>query len=206
MIDSCDWNTPGHDRYTGSIAAAVASYKDIAAPTRAKLLSMMERHTYTDQVTIGRDSIRGARSYSDLRDMHFGASKRCASVSRTGWAQSMSVRALVYCADGECIAVPSICGNISRVTMFSSPVVAPTMATIEPVLVEVPALVEERAWQAPADDPQPVLLDRAVLVPVVVTVPMGVAVPVLAVPGIPEPETWLLMLSGLGLVFMKGRK
>lgn len=109
----CDWSNPGADRYTGTPEAALARYSDIPAATRAKLLDNMRRHAYDDQVSIDAKGITGKRRYEPrLWGMHFGQSRICGEVDRSGLRAPQS--ALAYTVDGYTILVPAICGNISR--------------------------------------------------------------------------------------------
>lgn len=116
-IAACSWDRPGHNPFTGPVPAAVERYTDIPPLTRAKLRLRMERRTYDDVAVITRDEIRGAQRYSDLRDMHFGAGQVCGTVTRAQWSDTHAERGLVYCEDGHCLIVPTVCRNVSRVTM-----------------------------------------------------------------------------------------
>ena len=76
----------------------------------------MARRAYDDVVTIRRDSISGKHRYgTTIRDMHFGARQVCRTVDRSGWAPQMQERGLVYCESGDCILVPTVCRNVSRI-------------------------------------------------------------------------------------------
>lgn len=114
---SCDWDSPGADRFTGSVPHAVDSYKDIPTEVRARLVQRVIAHDYDEIVTIRRDSIEGRSTYSsEIRDMHFGSSgKVCPIVSRSRWAQDDTQMGLVYCEDSTCVLVPTVCTNVSRI-------------------------------------------------------------------------------------------
>lgn len=113
---ACSWNRPGHRAFTGDVVAAVDRYQDIPAPVRARLKQRMATRQYDEIVTIGRDTISGRYRYSaQIRDMHFGDGQVCRTVDRSAWSSSAQERGLVYCEDGHCILVPTVCRNVSRV-------------------------------------------------------------------------------------------
>lgn len=115
---ACDWNAPGHNPFMGDVAAAVDAYQDIPAATRARLRQRMAERAYDEVVRIRRDSIEGRRAYrSDIRDMHFGSGQRCATVDRSRWTAQAEERGLVYCEDGHCVLVPTVCRNVSRIRL-----------------------------------------------------------------------------------------
>lgn len=116
--DVCAWDRPGHDPFMGDVVAAVDRYQDIPVEVRKRLKARMLRRDYDDVVSIRRDSITGraqARYGSAIRDMHFGRSKVCAAVSRAAWTAQMQERGLVYCDGDQCILVPTVCRNVSRI-------------------------------------------------------------------------------------------
>ncbi len=116
-IESCDWNRPGHDPYTGDVSSAIDRYPDLPGDVRQRLHARMEKRDYDEVVTIERDRIVGKARYgTTIRDMHFGANKVCRTVSRSGWRPGMEEAGLVYCDSGQCILVPTICRNVSRIT------------------------------------------------------------------------------------------
>ena len=115
---ACDWNAPGHNPFMGDVVAAVDAYRDIPAATRARLRQRMAERAYDEVVRIRRDSIEGRRTYrSDIRDMHFGSGQRCATVDRSRWTAQAEERGLVYCEDGHCVLVPTVCRNVSRIRL-----------------------------------------------------------------------------------------
>ncbi|MFZ4652601.1 MAG: MHFG family PEP-CTERM protein [Rubrivivax sp.] len=123
-LPSCSWDRPGADPYMGDIPTAVDRYRDIPPETRAKLKQKMAMRAYDDIATITRDEIKGTlpkggrrelATYSDLRDMHFGNGRICQQVGRTRWKPDAVERGLIYCADGHCLIVPTICRNVSRI-------------------------------------------------------------------------------------------
>lgn len=220
---SCSWDNPGHDRYQGSVPAAVSSYQDIPKDVQSRLRSRMEARDYDDVAEISRDKIAGKSEYSDLRQMHFGKNRVCNTVSRSKWTPNAKELGLVYC-DGEyCLIVPTICNNVSRVTR-----VTPATRPQEPSggggsagagspygLPNVPSRFEA----APIVF-EPVTFESA-SVPMVIASPKddswdsipdysggsgsiggggSCCIPVPPVPGVPEPSTWLLFGLGLGLI------
>lgn len=119
-LPSCSWDRPGVNPFMGDVVAAVDRYPDIPAATRATLKARMARRQYDDLAVIRRDSIEGQQRYAELRDMHFGAGRLCRTVTRDRWTPQTEERGLVYCADGHCIIVPTVCRNVSRVTRLPS--------------------------------------------------------------------------------------
>ena len=74
-----------------------------------------------DIAVIERDAIRGQASYAaEIRDMHFGPGAVCRTVTRAKWTPTTQERGLVYCEDGQCILVPTVCRNVSRSTGHSA--------------------------------------------------------------------------------------
>ncbi|MBI3155865.1 MAG: MHFG family PEP-CTERM protein [Burkholderiales bacterium] len=125
---SCSWDSPGRDAFRGDVVAAVDYYRDIPPDTRARLKARMARHAYDEVADIRRDRIEGRHEYVDLRDMHFGRGGVCRQVSRQRWTEHALERGLVYCEDGHCLIVPTVCGNLSRVTRVERPEVATARA------------------------------------------------------------------------------
>ncbi|MBL8353193.1 MAG: MHFG family PEP-CTERM protein [Burkholderiaceae bacterium] len=128
-LPACSWDRPGHEPFMGDVVAAVDRYADIPAPTRARLKSRMASRSYDEIVSIRRDAIVGKGRYqSDIREMHFGNGQVCATVSRAQWNADHAERGLVYCEDGHCILVPTVCRNVSRITRDSPPAEAAAAA------------------------------------------------------------------------------
>ena len=116
-VPSCNWDRPGHEPFMGDVVKAVDFYRDIPPDVRERLKARMARRDYDDLVSIRRDSITGKAKYgSTIRDMHFGDQRVCRSVTRDTWTPSMQERGLVYCDSGQCILVPTVCRNVSRIT------------------------------------------------------------------------------------------
>jgi len=115
-MDTCSWDNPGHNPYMGSIAAAVARY-DIPEDARQEIILKAARVQYDDVADITKGGIYSrTNSYSELRDMHFGTSYCKGKVTIDNWKYDHIERALIYCSQGYCIAVPFVCRNVSLVT------------------------------------------------------------------------------------------
>jgi len=122
VLPQCTWDKPGANPFMGDVVAAVDRYHDIPSNTRAKLKARMQARSYDDIAVIGRDAVKGKGDYApEIRDMHFGAGSVCRTVTRTQWTSTMQERGLVYCEDGHCILVPTVCRNVSRITRLAAP-------------------------------------------------------------------------------------
>jgi hypothetical protein len=147
-IDSCSWDKPGVNPFTGDVVAAVDRYRDIAPDVRERLKARMARRDYEDMVSIRRDSITGhvkGRDYGpEISEMHFGTHQLCHSVTRSKWSTAMQERGLVYCDSGQCILVPTVCRNVSRISRREvSPDHADAPELLPPIaVVAAPALGE----------------------------------------------------------------
>lgn len=120
-LEDCSWNRPGADPFMGDVVAAVDRYTDIAPAVREQLKQRMRARQYDEIVVISRDTIRGKQYYdARISEMHFGQGRVCRNVTRAGWSDKMEERGLVYCVQGECILVPTICRNVSRISPASS--------------------------------------------------------------------------------------
>lgn len=117
-LPECSWDRPGANPFMGDVVAAVDRYQDIPAATREKLKARMKARSYDDIAVIERDGIKGqgkAEYAPEIRDMHFGPGAVCKTVTRTKWTAKTQERGLVYCEDGQCILVPTVCRNVSRI-------------------------------------------------------------------------------------------
>jgi len=120
-VEDCSWDRPGADPFMGDVVAAVDRYTDIAPQVREQLKQRMRARQYDEIVVISRDTIRGKQYYdADIREMHFGQGRVCRNVTRAGWSDKMEERGLVYCVQGDCILVPTICRNVSRISPAGS--------------------------------------------------------------------------------------
>ena len=116
QVKNCSWDQPGHNPYMGDLPSAVDRYTDIPPDVRARLKQRMAARQYDEMVSIRRDSIVGKDVYqSAIRDMHFGNGSVCNTVSRNKWSADAEERGLVYCESGQCILVPTVCRNVSRI-------------------------------------------------------------------------------------------
>lgn len=116
VLSRCNWDHPGYQPFMGDLVAAVDRYTDIPAATRKRLQERMSARRYDDLVDIRRDSIAGRNSYDPaIRDMHFGDGLMCREVTRSRWTDTALERGLVYCEDGHCLLVPTVCRNLSRI-------------------------------------------------------------------------------------------
>lgn len=119
-VVGCSWDHPGANPYRGpivqSVKAAVARY-GLPVETQYLLVEKARTLDVTATVVITREGIESHDGVAtNLRDMHYGKGRICkGEVLRTRWADQHAETALVYCARGECIAIPTICGNVSRI-------------------------------------------------------------------------------------------
>lgn len=224
MTDTCSWDSPGHNPFTGDVAAAVYRYKEIPRSIADRLSARMAKQQYDDVAKITRDQIKGEARYTDLRRMHFGKRSVCAgAVSRTKWGSRVE-RGLIYCEETHCIIVPTICNNVALVTKVppaararSAPPVAEPPALL-PADPEAEVVGPGFVIQMPAQVlvPGPSLQDS----PSIYSVPyMGQphyffvpymlprfdGVPVPGTSPVPEPATWLLVAAGLAGLALKRR-
>ncbi|MEO6279688.1 MHFG family PEP-CTERM protein [Roseateles sp.] len=115
-LPDCSWDRPGVNPFMGDVVAAVDRYRDIPAATREKLKARMKARSYDDIALIERDTIKGQATYApEISDMHFGPGAICKTVTRAKWTAKTQERGLVYCEDGQCILVPTVCRNVSRI-------------------------------------------------------------------------------------------
>ena len=160
-LPACSWDRPGVNPFMGDLVAAVDRYRDIPEATRVKLKARLQQRSYEDIAVITRDAIAGKADYAaDIRDMHFGRGTVCRTVTRTKWKPEHQERGLVYCEDGHCLIVPTVCRNLSRVTRVAPRPVAgaasdespaaPLAQTDEPLVFDPPAAGLSQPLAAPA--------------------------------------------------------
>jgi hypothetical protein len=165
FIPNCEWKAPrGADAFMLPVPSAVDTYRDIPAATRAKLKARMEKRQFDEFATIGKDSIQGEYQYDDLREMHFGRGTVCTTVTRRTWTPADTERGLVYCEDGHCLIVPTVCRNVSRVTRRERAGTTLALPSIESVGGFEPELPSQRLELAFVDPP-PVLPPALVAIP-----------------------------------------
>ncbi len=213
--DVCDWNTPGADRYTGTVAAAIAAY-GLPLATQRALIEAFQARRFTDSVVIDRDSIRGkTHDYEpDIRAMHFGSRGRvCGSVTRARWTPEHTETALVVCADAECIAWPAVCGNVFRLTRVMGtdrplePAVGAERAEGADPALTLPPTSAGSAFDVKPDEWTPSSHAYGPGPWVVAAEPPqwspahgGHTAPV------PEPTTWAMLAAGLGGLAWRARR
>ena len=156
VLDNCSWNRPGVDPFMGDVVAAVDRYTDIAPQVREQLKERMRARQYDEIVVISRDAIRGKGNYNArISEMHFGPGRVCRNVTRAGWSEQMQERGLVYCVQGQCILVPTVCRNVSRITQ--APASAPPAAGAAPggaaPVAAAPAAAPQAAGVPALDNP-----------------------------------------------------
>lgn len=154
-LDTCSWDRPGHDPFMGDVVSAVDRYQDIPADVRERLKVRMARRDYDDVVSIRRDSIAGkskARYSSAIRDMHFGSHRLCHTVSRAAWSAQTQERGLVYCDSRQCILVPTVCRNVSRITRAEVANEHAESEATEPLIAPV-AMLDPGPAPMPVDAP-----------------------------------------------------
>ena len=117
-VTTCDWNNPGVNPYRGSPALAVLSYSAIPIWPRLVLASRIGRVTPTDYAMVTRGDIESLNGFSyspQLTEMHFGGSKKCTLPDRSQWSPTRRELSPVWCFAGECVTMPRICNNVSRI-------------------------------------------------------------------------------------------
>jgi hypothetical protein len=214
-LPQCSWDKPGANPFMGDLVAAVDHYPDIPPAVRAKLKERMQVRHYDEIVEIRRDSIQGKGQYAaEISEMHFGAGSVCRTVTRNKWPADALERGLVYCEDGYCILVPTVCRNVSRIRRVAAPVVAKAEEPQDELVFEPPGAGVPAGSAAPASPsfaqlssplpttriasaPPSVLTPPTTLVPGTPTLPPSLPP---TTPPVPEPESWAMLLAGLGAV------
>jgi hypothetical protein len=225
-VAQCSWDRPGHDPFMGDVVAAVDHYADIPADVRVRLKERMARRDYDDIAIIRRDSISGSQDYDPtIRDMHFGTNRMCTGVVRTAWTPTQEERGLVYCEGGQCLIVPTVCRNVSRIRRVPRQAVAAATA-------EAPAAPEDELVFPPpgagppatdaaapdgglpsaaptsfADGSGPLLAGPPLIVGGFPTIPGGGGgggggghLPSGPIAAVVEPSTWALMFFGMLMI------
>lgn len=214
----CSWDRPGVDRYRGTPAAALAHYRDIPAADRAALAQRINAGTPDDMVRISRTAIAGHHQYeARIADMHFGTGRLCRTVTRARWKPAHSEAAAVYCVNGECVLVPEVCGNVSRIRKIvtsgtDSPGAtggAPPPPDILPPTLQA-APIPSYPAVPPSSDELPPWAESAVPflpVPLLGNPSPGreLSNPMpLPLAPVPEPSTWAMLLGGLAMLALGG--
>lgn len=214
----CSWDNPGANRYIGSVPEAIRNYSDIPKDIREKLYNRLKKHDFDDLANITKDYIAGKHEYQNLRDMHFGKNQVCTIVSRDKWKQESKELGLVYCEGEYCIIVPTVCGNISRVSKIEPSksstnlsyakednelVLDPPSAGQDLILNPTKA-IEPKSFndgvKSFSDDfitkPLAMIGKANPIIP-----PVGIPILPL-IPGIPEPSSYLLFFLGIPLLWL----
>ncbi|RZL09334.1 MAG: hypothetical protein EOP40_10225 [Rubrivivax sp.] len=228
VVDTCRWNKPGTNRYMGNVVASVDHYADIPPAIRERLKARMAEHQYDDVVTITRDAIQGEREYAPgITDMHFGENRVCREVTRKRWHPDRQHKGLVYCEQGHCLMLPTVCGNLSRIqpvrsdepldiepaagpppaTPEATPAAAGAMPTDFDALPPTAAGSPEQPAAVPVGVPpsspfwpyNPFFPPGVPLYPPYIWVPPP-GYPPTVMPGVPEPAQWLQMLAGAAVL------
>jgi len=208
-IPFCSWDKPGQDPYKGSLVAAVDSYKDIPEQTKARLKKRIEVRDYDDFATITQSGISGKYPYSPtISGMHFGGKgKVCGQVSTLTWTPTQVERGFVYCEDGFCLLIPTVCRNVSRIERLPSVLHQPVMPALPQhlPLLDSPVSVLPLSYLNPA--PPEEVLPAWYPYPVVFLAPPAFCCvapppwrPLPHIPTIPEPSTFLLASIGAVLL------
>ena len=121
-MTKCNWNNPGSNPFRGNdISLALDNY-NFNNHVKSELEYKISKGYNDYFVEITKDSINTSYGYaSNLRDMHFTKTMCKGDVDRSAWKDSHTEQALVYCSGGECVAVPVVCGNISRIDYIPKP-------------------------------------------------------------------------------------
>lgn len=136
----CSWSDPGRNKFTGDMRRAVMRYTDIPEADRLVLAQMVSENRYTDIVTADSHTMQSSRfGYVNLRQMYFGRSARCETVTRDEWPIYHQERGMVFTHNGHSIVRWSVCNNISRVDQVPLEAVTPlregpTLSTLEAIL------------------------------------------------------------------------
>ncbi|MFP5392754.1 MAG: MHFG family PEP-CTERM protein [Gammaproteobacteria bacterium] len=210
-LDNCSWDHPGQQPFMGDVVKAVDRYRDIPAAVRARLKERMQARDFDEFVSIERDSISGKADYEPgIRDMHFGGGRVCKTVTRANWTSQMRERGLVYCEQNQCILVPTVCRNVSRITRRpvayapppegGAPPAAPPegggYASVGWLMVQARA-VQEPGWIVPRGGGT--VLPPTFFMPPFSGGPSWVPESGIPVP-VPEAPSWLMMGAGALLV------
>jgi hypothetical protein len=203
----------------GDVPSAIERYTDIPEDVRARLKARMLRRDYDDMVTVRRDSIEGARSYEPgIREMYFGTGRICRTVSRSRWPADLQERGLVYCEAGQCILVPTVCRNVSRITPIAA-AAPPAAAAAGPPTDELafappgagPVTAPDVPAAAGPDIPPagpPFAPEGGGLIgppipgagfPIIPGGFFPPGTPPVIPPPVPEPQTWVLWCLGLAI-------
>jgi hypothetical protein len=220
----CSWNRPGADPYRGTVADAINRYRDIHVNDRRALIARVATGQPDDEVAITRDAISGKYGYgSEIRDMYFGATqpRLCRSVDRRRWTPTRSEPGAVYCVKEQCVLIPRICGNVSRIErkrLSDKPVADLTIPAPPEVPPEYPFDWLAGLELGLADGPGPAGFGEPDYPgEPVLGGPFGHSLAAGGSPAnwedspaplapVPEPSTWAMLLGGLALCLRRGMR
>ena len=117
----CDWNSPGRNRYVGSVPDAIDRLPGFTPGQRAQLKAMAEARVYTEAVTlVGGQVVGPTLAYGEIQHMHFGAGQVCDRVDWSRWPSGTSMRGVVLVPDGASkgALIPEGCNNVSVVAVW----------------------------------------------------------------------------------------
>ena len=210
IVASCSWAHPGANRFAGDPVAAIDHYSDIPSADRARLKELIAKKSYDALVTVTRDSV--GEDFGPLYDMHFGANKLCHEVDRSMWTEGQTERAMIFCTADYCVALPTVCGNLSRVNRqprlraaaARPEAIEPASLTLVPA-VPLPAYDVPPAVEPPAAN-EDSFAGRAKLLSFGGPTFSIYVPPLPPAPPVPEPPTWYLLAAGVGLVALRRRR
>lgn len=121
VASTCYWNNPGAQPYRQypfepAVERALRNY-DFPPEVRRELAWKI-KNTFSDAVVdITKTSLSATGgTASNFRDMHFRNNALCSGeVIRNRWSENHRETALIYCSNSYCVAIPTVCGNISRI-------------------------------------------------------------------------------------------
>lgn len=209
---TCNWNQPGHDRFTDQAAEFVMShYTDIPQPERLQLATMIAKLRYTDRVAITRTEIKGGFEYAPtMWGMGFGASRYCQNIDRSQLPEDQA--AMIFTVGQYSVGLAFVCGNPFRLSMIPSErpaaLLAPVAELGAPEAVPLAGLPPGQ-FVAPAPFYEPVVpagYVYAYLPPPLIYYPPPVFIsgppPLVLIPPIPEPSAFLMLLCGVILLYL----
>lgn len=118
---TCEWNG-GQNPFKGSPLFAVLGYEDIPIWPRLLLAVRVGKAAPTDQIKIHKDRIESSEGHQyqpGIYAMYFGNAKMCDEVKMDHWPVEKFEPAPVWCVEWAgmpwCVAVPTVCNNVSLV-------------------------------------------------------------------------------------------
>lgn len=223
MTSVCDWNTPGHDPYTGTTAGALSHY-DMPDTTRRRLADRIDHNDFDTVVSVTREGVTG---YAGMRNMHFGKDRMCHKIDTSKWSKDAVQLGFVFIENGHHIVKWFICHNLTE------------LVPLPPAPTGLHIIGEAEVPELPLSYPQLSLPLMAVAVedgPMPIPVTFGGAVVFIPSPGpfdvvprfipntvspvphpapvfpveppvspIPEPATWAMLGAGVLALIVRAR-